>query len=240
LRDWRLGRLRRWDIWRMLAEVLTSPRSPRQRGHPSGHHSSRPSQRHLSGDLAARPTALAGAHHVELMRFPERRSAETGETSPGRGRRASRSLDFSARTPERRDPLSTTPERRQSAAEQAAGSGAAPLFIDPRFLVFEYTTGIILRPAQVELVSKLVLGASNDYSMCHQMLMGEGKTTVVAPLLAHLLADGKQLVVHIVPMALQSFSLSVLRACFGSPELRKVSPDVDFHTPTPSVTDCPD
>ena len=92
------------------------------------------------------------------------------------------------------------------------GDGGA-LSLDPRILVFEVARDIILRPAQVELVSKL---ASGRGSICHQMLMGEGKTTVVAPLLTQLLADGTQLVMQIVPAALQSFSLSVLRSCFGT------------------------
>eukprot|EP00966_Prymnesium_polylepis_P113498 2624371-Prymnesium_polylepis.1 len=80
---------------------------------------------------------------------------------------------------------------------------------------------IVLRPAQVELVSKLVLCATEGRSVCHQMLMGEGKTTVVAPLLTLLLADGSQLVLQIVPAPLQNFTLSVLRGCFGNPCLHK-------------------
>ena len=53
------------------------------------------------------------------------------------------------------------------------------------------------------------------------MIMGEGKTTVVAPLVALLLADGSQLVISVVPAPLLSFSLSVLRGCFGGGALRK-------------------
>ena len=51
--------------------------------------------------------------------------------------------------------------------------------------------------------------------------MGEGKTTVISPLLALLLADGSQLLMQIVPAPLLAFSLGVLRSVFGSGALRK-------------------
>eukprot|EP00965_Chrysotila_dentata_P249233 6208794-Pleurochrysis_carterae.AAC.1 len=51
--------------------------------------------------------------------------------------------------------------------------------------------------------------------------MGEGKTTVIAPLLGLLLGDGSQLVLQIVPAPLLSFSLAVLRQCFSSAPLLK-------------------
>ena len=38
------------------------------------------------------------------------------------------------------------------AASGTAASAAEPLALDPRLLVYEYSTGLILRPAQVELV----------------------------------------------------------------------------------------
>lgn len=68
---------------------------------------------------------------------------------------------------------------------------------------------------------KLVTSATTGKSLCHQMLMGEGKTTVVAPLLALLLADGSQLVMQIVPAPLLRFSLGVLRGVFSGAPLRK-------------------
>ena len=63
--------------------------------------------------------------------------------------------------------------------------------------------------AQAELVGKLVRGARNGRSMCHQMLMGEGKTTVVAPLLGLLLADGSQ-VSAVSSVSHEHFSVSTL------------------------------
>ena len=86
-------------------------------------------------------------------------------------------------------------------------AGGAKPTLDPRFLVFEFCAGIVLRPQQVELVGKLVAGARANQSVCHQMLMGEGKTTVISPLLALLLADGSQLVMQVVPAPLLRFAL---------------------------------
>lgn len=39
--------------------------------------------------------------------------------------------------------------------------------------------------------------ATAGQSMCHQMIMGAGKTTVVAPTLGLLLADGQRLVMEV-------------------------------------------
>ena len=89
------------------------------------------------------------------------------------------------------------------------GGGAAPPThcLDPRLLCFEFSMGLVLRPQQVQLLRKLVPGARAGRSLCHQMLMGEGKTTVISPLLALLLADGSQLLMQIVPAPLLAFSL---------------------------------
>jgi hypothetical protein len=48
------------------------------------------------------------------------------------------------------------------------------------------------------------------------MLMGGGKTTVVGPLLALMLADGKRLIVQTMPPALLEQSKSTLRATFSA------------------------
>ena len=48
------------------------------------------------------------------------------------------------------------------------------------------------------------------------MLMGGGKTTVVGPILALLLADGETLVVQTMPVALVEQSKATMRATFSS------------------------
>lgn len=87
---------------------------------------------------------------------------------------------------------------------------------DPRFLVFEFTYSLMLRKSQVILVNKFIQALKNNRSMCHQMIMGAGKTTVVAPLLAMILADGKSLVTQVVPHALLDFSRGVMREKFAA------------------------
>jgi hypothetical protein len=68
---------------------------------------------------------------------------------------------------------------------------------DPRFLVFEFTYSLMLRKSQVILVNKFLHALKNNSSMCHQMIMGAGKTTVVAPLLAMILVSvGKYALLH--------------------------------------------
>jgi hypothetical protein len=91
------------------------------------------------------------------------------------------------------------------------------LVYDPRLLVFEFMQNIVLRKAQVGLIRQFrddcIQGGS---SRCHQMLMGAGKTTVVGPLLALMLGDGKRLVTQVVPRALWEFSCGVMRSRFSA------------------------
>eukprot|EP00662_Eupelagonemidae_sp_cell21_P057747 gene57747-biopygen32787 len=68
--------------------------------------------------------------------------------------------------------------------------------------------------------------------MCHQMLMGQGKTTVVAPLLGLMLADGERLVTACMPRALVDFSRAVFREKFSNPVLPKAILTFDFNRAT--------
>ena len=74
----------------------------------------------------------------------------------------------------------------------------------------------MLRKSQVILVNKLMNSLRNNQSMCHQMIMGAGKTTLVTPLLALMLADSKSLVTQVVPHALLDFSRGVMREKFAA------------------------
>lgn len=86
----------------------------------------------------------------------------------------------------------------------------------PHYLMFEFTYNMILRKSQVELVDRFIGKLDRGESMCHQMIMGAGKTTVVAPLLALLLADGKTLTMQVVPHALLEMSRNVMREKFSA------------------------
>lgn len=58
----------------------------------------------------------------------------------------------------------------------------------------------MLREAQMNLVDQFmdaVRDPTKKGAAVHQLIMGSGKTTVVAPLLALMLADGKSLVVQV-------------------------------------------
>eukprot|EP01012_Entosiphon_sulcatum_P004402 TRINITY_DN11719_c0_g1_i1.p1 TRINITY_DN11719_c0_g1~~TRINITY_DN11719_c0_g1_i1.p1 ORF type:complete len:3283 (+),score=530.28 TRINITY_DN11719_c0_g1_i1:870-9851(+) len=87
---------------------------------------------------------------------------------------------------------------------------------DPRLLVFEFAHNLVLRESQVRLIRQITAAASSGKSACHQMLMGQGKTTVVAPLLALLLGSSERLVTQIVPHALLEFSRAVMRERFSA------------------------
>ena len=54
------------------------------------------------------------------------------------------------------------------------------LVYDPRFLVFEFLLGFMLRRRQFELVSEFAQAAIEGRSSVNQMIMGQGKTTVSA------------------------------------------------------------
>ena len=99
------------------------------------------------------------------------------------------------------------------------GTGApesADYEYDPRFLVFEYLLGFVLRKRQVELVRQFAGAAQNNQSSVRQMIMGAGKTTVIAPLLALMLADGQSLVTNVVPSSLLEQTLGIMRGAFSS------------------------
>lgn len=88
--------------------------------------------------------------------------------------------------------------------------------LDPRFLHFEFSHGLVLRLSQVQLVLRLIEDMANNKSVCHQMIMGAGKTTVVGPLLAMLLANSSTLIFEVVPPALLDFSAGILRERFSA------------------------
>jgi hypothetical protein len=79
----------------------------------------------------------------------------------------------------------------------SGGSDADYATYDPRFLLFEFTSNVILRHAQIALVDRFVHAFGEGRSLCHQLIMGAGKTTVIAPLLALILGTRNRLVVQV-------------------------------------------
>eukprot|EP00796_Vickermania_ingenoplastis_P003610 gene3610-2550_t len=99
--------------------------------------------------------------------------------------------------------------------EEEGGAHGAAYRLDPRFLIMEFLFHILLRPRQVEMTRWFVAELQAGRSRVQQMIMGQGKTSVVAPLLTLILADGKQLVTQVMPTALVEQTRAVLRRCFG-------------------------
>jgi thiol-disulfide isomerase/thioredoxin len=93
---------------------------------------------------------------------------------------------------------------------------ALKVAFDPRFLIFEFAWNILLRQKQVEIVKDFVGHVKAGSSKVKQMIMGAGKTTVVAPLLALMLADSKSLVLSVVPKALLEMSRTQMRETFAN------------------------
>lgn len=105
---------------------------------------------------------------------------------------------------------------------------------DPRLLVFEFLCNIMLRKSQVELIHAFMASAQAGTSVCQQMLMGEGKTTVIAPLLVLLLADTNRLICSCMPSALLDMSRAVLAERFSSPVLPRPVLTLEFHRQVPA------
>lgn len=82
---------------------------------------------------------------------------------------------------------------------------------DPVLLVFQFVSHIMLRKKQVGLVQAMVAAVEQKRPLVHQMLMGQGKTTVITPLVALLAARATRMCVVCTPAALLEFTCSVLR-----------------------------
>lgn len=90
---------------------------------------------------------------------------------------------------------------------------------DPRFLVFEFLTGFLLRRRQVEMILQFVQTRRNQGAEAfrvQQMIMGGGKTAVVGPLCCLMLADGQSLVTQVCPASLLDQSRRMLKQLFSS------------------------
>ncbi|KAG5495830.1 hypothetical protein JIQ42_02697 [Leishmania sp. Namibia] len=111
--------------------------------------------------------------------------------------------------------VSSAPGNAAGGAARQASSSSFRASLDPRFLVFEFLFNILLRARQVEMVEWFVRNIRQGQSRVQQMIMGQGKTTVVGPLLALILADGQQLVTQVMPTALLEQTRGILRRCFG-------------------------
>ncbi|CAJ1419897.1 unnamed protein product [Effrenium voratum] len=113
--------------------------------------------------------------------------------------------------------------KRTYVQKAASADGGFKGIFDPHYLVFEFVTGFLLRPRQVEMVNEFSDALRSGKSSVKQMIMGAGKTSVVSPLLALMHANGSRIVCLVVPPALISLSRSVLQNCFSTVVQKRVS-----------------
>jgi len=83
----------------------------------------------------------------------------------------------------------------------------------PAFLVFECFSNMLMRQDQL---ADMKLFLEQGISVARQRIMGAGKTTVLLPLLALLLADGKQTSMMTVPKALLAPVATIFRQVLGA------------------------
>jgi Ca2+-binding EF-hand superfamily protein len=175
----------------------------------------------LDGELAQHAPGVAGsevswraaASAIVGLALLCSRSVQTGRcltlARAARGELSRRKADVHRRLVELASQLGA---KRNYGERRADGA----IEFDPRLLVFEFTSGFLLRRAQVELVRQFAAKFRAGESLCHQMIMGAGKTTVVSPLLSLMLGDTETLFMCVVPPSLLSFAHSVFRSSFAS------------------------
>ncbi|KAJ7497959.1 hypothetical protein B0H11DRAFT_827261 [Mycena galericulata] len=102
-------------------------------------------------------------------------------------------------------------ERRGS--EENAGVGWDPVSY-PDWLLFQLDADLLIRPVQASIAKQMISPDSNANALM-QLNMGEGKSSVIVPMIAAFLADGKQLVRVDTLKALsnQMFQLLKQRLC---------------------------
>lgn len=121
---------------------------------------------------------------------------------------------------------------------------------DPRFLVFEFIRSIILREGQVRIVRdfKRALDPKNlehivaeqeraidnthknggsvpnadYYCLAQQMLMGQGKTAVITPLLVLMMADGTRMPLILLPESLLAAGRNLISSTFSQLLVKRV------------------
>lgn len=90
----------------------------------------------------------------------------------------------------------------------------------PEYLVFEYTTGFLLRPVQVSALDQLMIqkgqiGNIKGLGAVLEMIMGSGKTAVLLPLVAILMAHQGHLALAIMPEELMPSKIAELEKPLG-------------------------
>jgi hypothetical protein len=80
----------------------------------------------------------------------------------------------------------------------------------PHWLLFEIESNLTIRKIQVKVANKMINPPQNKKNICMQLNMGEGKTSVITPLIITSLTNGKNLVRVIVLNSLLNVNYSSL------------------------------
>ncbi|KAJ7623634.1 hypothetical protein FB45DRAFT_1089387 [Roridomyces roridus] len=99
-------------------------------------------------------------------------------------------------------------EKRKSAESVGVGPQGWNPVNYPDWLLFELDADILIRPVQASIAKQMIQPESNSNALL-QLNMGEGKSSVIVPIIAASLADGQQLVRVVVlkPLSSQMFQL---------------------------------
>jgi hypothetical protein len=82
----------------------------------------------------------------------------------------------------------------------------------PNYLIFEYQTGFMLWEDQVQILRNM---KNVEKSQAEQLIMGKGKTTVIAPLLGEQVTANNRLMVYTVPGPLMPMFRDILSSRFN-------------------------
>ncbi|RYO94253.1 hypothetical protein DL763_004139 [Monosporascus cannonballus] len=105
----------------------------------------------------------------------------------------------------------------------------------PDWLLLEVESDLLIRETQVEVALAIIAPNSGECSVL-QLNMGQGKTSCIIPMVASLLADGKNLVRVSVPKALLQQTAQLLHTRLGGLIGRNIS-HVPFSRRTPTKED---
>ncbi|KAE8149344.1 hypothetical protein BDV25DRAFT_156541 [Aspergillus avenaceus] len=105
----------------------------------------------------------------------------------------------------------------------------------PDWLLLEIDANMQIRKDQVTVALEMISPSSGSNSVL-QMNMGQGKTSVIMPMVASILADGKTLTRILVPNALLSQTTQVLQSRLGGLLGREIT-HIPFSRRTPTSTD---
>lgn len=101
------------------------------------------------------------------------------------------------------------------------------------WLLVEVDANILIRPIQAEVAFQTITPASGSNSVL-QLNMGQGKTSIIIPLVASVLADGKSLCRVVVPKALLLQTAQLLQSRLGGLLGRELR-HIPFSRRTPST-----